>query len=85
MGVHGDTGTGVGCVCSSSCGGDAGRPLAPGSRNEKKLCDIECLWWCPRRDVADIGVCPPVISSPSTPGGRAPNVNPAPRGVGGAF
>ena len=40
MGVHGEIGIGVGDVCSSA--GELG--VAPGSRNEKKLCDIECLW-----------------------------------------
>jgi hypothetical protein len=51
MGVQGETGMGVGCVCSSSAG-ECGLKLplpfaAPGSRKEKKLCDMECLWWCP--------------------------------------
>ncbi|OBZ76707.1 hypothetical protein A0H81_03324 [Grifola frondosa] len=41
MGAHGLKGTGVGCVCRS-----------PGSKKEKKLWESECLWWCPRRDVA---------------------------------
>lgn len=82
--AQGDKGIGVGWVCSSSAGGvPFPLPVAPGSRNEKKLCDIECLWWCPRR--ADVGVCAraPVSSSgESAPGGgRPPNVKPAPRGV----
>jgi len=52
MGVHGETGMGVGCVWRSSAGerGLWFSPpfVAPGSRNEKKLWDMECLWWCPR-------------------------------------
>jgi hypothetical protein len=43
--AHGEIGVGVGAVCkfcsvfgiSSFCG-------CPGSRNEKKLCETECLW-----------------------------------------
>lgn len=28
---------------------DAGGSEGLGSMNEKKLCERECLWWCPRR------------------------------------
>ena len=49
--IQGDTGTGVGSVCSSP---SAPTPKsAPGSKNEKKLCDNECLWWCPLRELTD--------------------------------
>lgn len=45
----------------------------PGSRNEKKLWDIECLWWWPRRDgrdpdgegareLSDVDDCPPNLN-----------------------
>ena len=86
MGAHGETGTGVGCVCSSSAG-EYGLPLAPGSRKEKKLCDMECLWWCPRLKEEDDEPRDAVISSgvgpSSVAGGRPPKVKPAPRGVRG--
>ena len=49
--IQGDTGTGVGSVCSSPSG--PAPKSAPGSKNEKKLCDNECLWWCPLRELTD--------------------------------
>jgi hypothetical protein len=42
MGAQGDTGVGVGCVCNSA-GGTSVAFCEPGSRNEKKLWDRECL------------------------------------------
>ena len=70
MGFQGLTGVGVGCVCSS-----AGPP--PGSRKEKKLCESECLWWCPRLAGPD-GAADPNAGSPfpASGGGFAPNVKP---------
>jgi len=57
IGIHSETGVGVGCICSSSSGelenGSRGLPPEPGSRKEKKLCDMECLWWCPLFEVDD--------------------------------
>lgn len=57
--------------------------MEPGSRNEKKLCDKECLWWCPRLDADEERGA--VISSGEgrCDGGRAPKVNPCPSGVMG--
>ena len=87
--AHGDTGEGVGCVCSSSLA-----PLAPGSRKEKKLWDNECLWWWPLLELMDDvedddkegaikdgdGMLPfPLVNE----GGRLPNVKPTPIGEGG--
>lgn len=76
---HGDRGGASSSVCFS--------PLtAPGSRNEKKLCDRECLWWCPRReevppdsDLDIAGGCGAFVA-----GGRPPKVKFAPSGVVGA-
>ena len=59
--------------------------------NEKKLCDIECLWWCPRRDgpPAEDGCCatspgemgcedcPAEAEAEAEAGGRTPKVKPS--------
>lgn len=81
-GVQGETGVIVGWVCSSSSRGDAESMFAPGSRKEKKLCDRECLWWWPRREVDDEEVELADIRG-AVGGERPPNVKPAPSGVAG--
>ena len=103
MGVHGDTGVGVDNVRSSSGGGERGDapstdadegdgrlPFAPGSKNEKKLCDMECLWWCPRlavepddEDELDLVINSGAPVGSDCLGGLPPNVKPTPMGVGG--
>lgn len=73
MGAHGETGVGVGCDVRSP------RPVEPGSRNEKKLCERECLWWCPRRDARGRCGCSSIKAFPLwAGGGRAPKVKPSP-------
>jgi hypothetical protein len=73
MGFQGDAGTGVVCDVRSL------DPVEPGSRNEKKLWERECLWWCPRRDARGSGGCSSVEAPPSTMGGgRPPKVKPSP-------
>lgn len=81
IGFQGETGTGVGCVCNSDPGVCV--CVDPGSRNEKKLCDNECLWWCPLLLLLPEFEPPAFIGGGigAEPGGRAPNVKPAPRGV----
>ena len=71
VGVHGDTGTG------RSLG-----TVEPGSRNEKKLCERECLWWCPRRDPRGSGGCCSSVEA-TMGGGRPPKVKPSPNFFGG--
>lgn len=71
--AHGETGIGVGCDVKSP------RLVEPGSRNEKKLCERECLWWCPRREARARGSCSSTIpSSLWVGGGRPPKVKPSP-------
>jgi hypothetical protein len=86
--LQGEIGVGVGCVCSSASELllllvlevlESPSPTV-GSRNEKKLWDRECLWWCPRLVVVDDDevVRGAVVRSELAvlPGGREPNVNP---------
>src|SRR5258706_4427065 len=58
--------------------------------NEKKLCERECLWWCPRRaegpldDWLEVLLLIGMLSSPpELGGGFPPNVNPSPSRFGG--
>jgi hypothetical protein len=56
--------------------------VEPGSRNEKKLCERECLWWWPRRDPWGIGGGSSSVEA--TMGGRRPpKVKPSPNFFGG--
>ena len=58
--------------------------VLPGSKNEKKLWERECLWWCPRLEAEEEPECGAVSKSgvrPCDDGGRAPNVKPCPKGV----
>lgn len=76
-GGNGETGLhGVaGVVCDVKSLG----PVEPGSRNEKKLCERECLWWCPRRGALDCRCRSSVEAPPLTMGGgRPPKVKPSP-------
>lgn len=65
IGLRGETG--MGWICSSSSLKNA--PLVPGSKNEKKLCNRECLWWWPRfldveaADDVEVAKRGPVINS----------------------
>ena len=73
MDDHAETGVGVGCDVRSPS------PVEPGSRNEKKLCERECLWWCPRRDARGSGGCSSIRALPLwVGGGRPPKVKPSP-------
>ena len=73
MDDHGETGVGVGSDVRSP------NPVEPGSRNEKKLCERECLWWCPRRDARGSGECSSIRAFPLwAGGGRPPKVKPSP-------
>jgi len=82
IGAHGDWGMGAGSGFNSSVG-----CAAVGSRKEKKLCERECLWWCPRR----FGLENALVSCASwcwwnwvsDDGGLPPNLNPCPSGVRG--
>jgi hypothetical protein len=69
---------------------DAGGSEGLGSMNEKKLCERECLWWCPRRaegpldDWLEVVLLIGVLSSPPELGGSfPPNVKPSPSRFGG--
>ena len=84
---QGEIGVGVGCVCNSVSEplllllGELleSPPSTVGSRNEKKLCDRECLWWCPRLEVVDDDddeVVRGAAVRSALPGGREPKVNP---------
>ena len=71
-------------------GEDAGGSEGLGSMNEKKLCERECLWWCPRRaegpldDWLEVLLLIGMLSSPpELGGGFPPNVNPSPSCFGG--
>ena len=70
--------------------GDVGGREGLGSMNEKKLCDRECFWWCPRRaegpldNWLEVLLLIGVLSSPpELGGGFPPNVNPSPSRFGG--
>ena len=75
-GLQGDPDTGV-CCDVGSLG-----PVEPGSRNEKKLCERECLWWCPRRDPRGSGGGSSSVEA-TMGGGRPPKVKPSPNFFGG--
>jgi len=69
---------------------DAGGSEGLGSMNEKKLCERECLWWCPRRvegpldDWLEVLLLTGMLSGPpELGGGFPPNVNPSPSCFGG--
>ena len=71
-------------------GGDVGGSVGLGCMNEKKLCERECLWWCPRRvegpldDWLEVLLLIRVLSNPpELGGGLPPNVNPSPSRFGG--
>lgn len=71
-------------------GEEAGGSEGLGSMNEKKLCERECLWWCPRRaegpldDWLEVLLLIGMLSSPpESGGGFPPNVNPSPSRFGG--
>jgi len=58
--------------------------------NEKKLCERECLWWCPRRAEGPLDdrlegllLIGMLSSPPELGGGLPPNVNPSPSRFGG--
>ena len=100
--VYGDTGMGVDNVCSSLGGGEHGDapfadadegkgrlPFTPGSRNEKKLCNMECLWWCSRLTMEpdndnklDLVINSGAPVGSDCLGGLPLNVKPMPMGVG---
>jgi hypothetical protein len=75
VGAQGDMGTGV-CCDLWSLG-----PIVPGLRNEKKLCESECLWWCPRYDPQGSGGdCSSVKVTMGR--GHPPKVKPSPNFFG---
>jgi hypothetical protein len=51
----------------------------PGSRNEKKLWDIECLWWWPRREGREPDEDEGVRELSGVDGDPPPNLNPSRR------